>query len=200
MDEQPPALTPQELAAMQAAQYAETGQPQVVKIFGIMHIVLGAYGVFSTILGLIALLGMNPLMKLAGASAQIEKQAAMQKEMLPMTVIGFILGIATTALILTAGILMLKRRRAGLKWSNRYGWLSLVGKVFGIFGAVFYTYPMMKETMGKTPGAASMPGGMEWIMIGSMVFGLVIACLYPILTLILLNRPKVKDWFAAQPE
>jgi hypothetical protein len=202
--EQPEPLTPQEIAAMQAAQYGETGQPQTVKVFGILHVLLGAYGVFGLILGIFAMAGMNPFLafmpKTPEAAAQMEQQAAMQKEMMPATVIAIILSVATTYLILRAGILMLKRRRDGLKWSNRYAWVSLVGKVFGAVVAVLYTFPMVQETMASTPGAKTMPAAMESVMIGSMVVGVLIPFLYPILTLVLLNRPATKEWFANRPE
>lgn len=189
---------------MQAAQYAETGQPQTVKVFGILHVLLGAYGVFGFILGMFALAGMNPFLafmpKTPEAVAQMEQQAAMQKEMMPATVIGIILSVATTFLILRAGILLLKRRRGGLKWSNRYAWVSLVGKVFGVVVAALYTFPMIKETIASTPGAKTMPAVMESVMIVSMVIGVLIPFIYPILSLFLLNRPATKEWFANRPE
>lgn len=183
---------------MQTAQYAGTGQPQTVKVFGILHVIFGAYGVFAILIAIVAMFGINPFLalmpKTPGMTAQMEQQAAMQAEMLPVTIIGTVIAIATTAFILTAGILMLKRRRNGLKWSNRYAWTSLAGKVFNAVVTVLYTYPIMKKSMSGIPGA------MEGVMIGSMVFGIVITCVYPILTLALLNRPKTKEWFAAQPE
>jgi hypothetical protein len=43
-------------------------------------------------------------------------------------------------------------------------------------------------------------GAMQGVMLGLMIFGIVITCAYPILTLVLLNHPRTKEWFAAQPE
>lgn len=37
-------------------------------------------------------------------------------------------------------------------------------------------------------------------MIGGAVIGIVVGCIYPVLALILLNRPATKDWFANRPE
>ncbi len=188
---------------MQTSQYATIGQPQTVKVFGIMHCVLGAYGVLTAIFAIAVIVGFNPFLsfmpKTPGATAQMEQQAAMQAEMMPVTIAATLLGIATTVFILMAGVLMLKRRRSGLKWSNRYAWTSLVGKVANVLVAVFFTYPIMKQSMAGA-GTPGLPGGMEWVMIGSMVFGVVITCAYPILSLILLNRPATKTWFANQPE
>lgn len=189
---------------MQGAQYAAIGQPQAVKVFGIMHVVLGAYGVFALLMAIVVMFGFNPILafmpKTPAAAAQMEQQAAMQAKMMPVSVIATLLTAVITFLILKAGILMLKRRRNGLLWSNRYAWTSLAGKVFNVGVTVFYTYPLTKELMAATPGAAGMPGVMEGVMIGSMIFGVAITCVYPILTLILLNRPATKTWFANQAE
>lgn len=202
--EQPEPLTQQEIAAIQAAQYGDVGQPQTVKVFGILHLIMGVYGVFGLIIGVMALMGHNPFLsfipKTPQATAQMEQQASMQKEMMPATVIGFILSIATTFLILKAGILLLKRRRSGLKWSNRYAWVSLVGKVFGVGIAILYTFPVIQKSITSTSGVKSMPALMEGVMIASMVVGVLIPFLYPILTLVLLNRPATKQWFATRPD
>ena len=202
--DQPPPLTPQEIAARQNAEYANIGQPQVVKIFGIMHLVLGAYGVLTALLAILAMIGFNPFLALipksSGATAQMNQQAAMQSEMMPVTIVSTIIAIATTVFIIMGGILMLKRRRSGLKWSNRYAWTSLLGKVVTVFATIVYTIPMMRE-MASSPAGSGMPSGtMETVMIGSAFFGIVLTCLYPVLSLILLNRPKVKEWFASQPD
>lgn len=150
-----------------------------------------------TLFTLIALFGINPFLSLmpksAEVSAQMEQQAAMQAKMLPISILGSIILIATTTFIIIAGILMLKRRRSGLKWSNRYAWTSLLGKALNVFASIFYTIPLMRESMAGGPKAA------ETIMIASTVLVMVITCIYPVLSLILLNRPKTKAWFANQP-
>ena len=65
--------------------------------------------------------------------------------------------------------------------------------------AFIYVVPATKEMVAFLPrGVASIPG-LEWIMIGSMLFGLVMTAVYPILTLVLLNSAKTKEWFAHQP-
>lgn len=202
--DQPPPLTPQEIAARQTAEYANVGQPQTVKIFGIMHLVLGAFGVLATIGAILVIFGINPILALIpknpATTAQMEQQASMQAEMMPMSIVTTLLSIATTVFIIMAGILMLKRRRSGLKWSNRYGWTSLFGKLVNTGVMMIYTFPMMKEMTPSPAGGSAIAGSMQAVMIGSMVFGIVITCVYPILTLVLLNRPKTKEWFAAQPE
>lgn len=202
--EQPPPLSPQEIAAMQTAQYSDLGQPQTVKVFGIMHVIFAAFGLLSSVWAVFVIAVGNPFLKLMPKTpemaAQAKAQAAMEADMMPMTAISTVITVIVGLLMLKAGIMLLKKRRSGLLWSNRYAWTSLAAKVVNIGLAFVYTVPAMKEMASTMPGGAAMPGGMEWIMIGSMLFGIIIMSAYPILTLILLNRPKTKEWFAAQPD
>jgi len=201
--EQPPPLTPQEMTARQTAEYANVGQPQTVKIFGIMHVIFAGFGFLSLIWTVILLTAGNPVFlfmpKTPEIAAQIKAQEAMQGQMMSVTVVSGLLTLVIGSIMLVAGIQLLKKRKAGLKWSNRYAWTSLAGKAVNIVLAFAFTMPAMKSSLAS--GGGSLPvGAPEAIMIGSIVFGIVITCLYPILALVLLNRPKTKEWFAAQPE
>ncbi|MFM2198596.1 MAG: hypothetical protein RLZZ505_2028 [Verrucomicrobiota bacterium] len=202
--EQPPPLSPQDIAALQTAQYAETGQPQMVKVFGIMHVIFAAFGLLSSLWAIFVIVAGNPFLnmmpKTPEMAAQAKAQAAMEANMMPMTLISTFITVIVGLLMLKAGIMLLKKRRGALSWSNRYAWTSLAAKLANIGLAFIYTVPAMKEMVSSMPGGTAMPGGMEWIMIGSMIFGIVIMSAYPILALILLNRPKIKQWFAAQPD
>lgn len=204
MEQQPPPLTPQDIAAMQTAQYADLGQPQTVKVFGIMHVIFAAYGLLMSVWTIFALAVGNPFEnmfpKTPQMEAQAKAQAAMQEDMMPMTVISTILTVIVAAIMLKAGILLLKKRRAGLAWSNRYAWSSLASKAVNIVLAFIYTFPAMKKMAAVTAGGVMPVGQMEIIMIGSTILTLVVMCAYPILTLVLLNRPKTKEWFANRPD
>ena len=202
MELQPPPLTPQEIAAKNYSEYAHTGQPQSVKIFGILHLIVGAYGMLLVLITILGALGINPIMALipnsATKTAQMEHQAEFQSQVLPFTIITTLMTIAATVFILIAGFYLLKRRRNGLKWSNRYAWTSIALKILGVGFAVFYTLPFMKAATPVVASGSPLAGKMELVMIVSMVFGFVIPFIYPVLTLVLLNRPNVKDWFKNQ--
>lgn len=205
MEEQPPPFTPQEISALQAAQYAGLGQPQTVKVFGIMHVVFAAFGLLSSVWVVFDSVAGNSFInrgpQTPEMAAQAKAAAAMEQGMMPMTVISTVLTVIVGLLMLKAGILLLKKRRGGLLWSNRYAWSSLASKVVNVALTFIYVMPAANQMFASMPrGAASMPGGMEWIVIGSMLFGLVITAVYPILTLVLLNSPKTKEWFTHQPE
>lgn len=204
MKQQPPSLTPQDIATMQTAQYADLGQPQTVKVFGIMHVIFAGFGLLSSLWAVFIIVVGNPFINLMPKTpemaAQAKAQAALQHDMMPMTVISTILSVAVGLIMLRAGVLLLKKRRSGLPWSNRYACASLASKVVNIVLAFVYTMPAMKEMMASSmPKGTSLPGGMEWIVIGSTLLTILAMSAYPVISLVLLNRPKTKEWFAAQP-
>jgi len=203
--EQPPPLTHQEVSELSGKEYAHLGQPQTVKVFGILHVVFAGFGVLGSIWGLYVAVAGNPFLGLGASTpamrAQVEAEAAMQEQLLPFTFGSTALTLVITGLMLVAGILLLKKRKSGLKWSNRYAWTSLVGKVINTIMIFVFIFPATKEMTTQMSKGSPMPtGAMEGIMLGSMVVGVLISCVYPILTLILLNRPNVKTWFANQPD
>ena len=203
MEPQPPSLTPQDIAAMQAAQYADLGQPQTVKVFGIMHVIFAAYGLLMSVWAVFVLAVGNPFEnmfpKTPQMEAQAKAQAAMQEDMMPMTVISTVLTVIVAAIMLKAGILLLKKRGSGLRWSNRYAWVSLASKVVNIVMTFIYTVPAMKQMAAATAGGVMPVGQLEMIMIGTMLVTFLVMSAYPVITLVLLNRPKTKEWFANRP-
>lgn len=184
------------------------GQPQTVMIFGIFHLLLAAYGILTSVFAAYVAFVGNPFLALMpknpAMAAQAELQAEMQDKVLPATVITTVITIVLAILLLVAGLKLLKKRRDALKWSNRYAWTSLAGKVVNLILAFLYTFPMMKEMTERmatgTPGAPAMPAAMSGLMVGSAVLTILVMCTYPVLSLILLNRPRTKEWFAAQPQ
>ena len=203
--EQPPPLSPQEISELAGKEYAHLGQPQTVKVFGILHIVFAGFGFLSSAWGLFVAVAGNPFLGFGASTpamqVQAKAEAAMQERLLPLTIGSTALTLVITGLMLTAGILLLKKRQSGLKWSNRYAWTSLVGKVINAVMIFAFILPASKAMTDQLSKGSPMPAGlMEGIMLGSMVIGLIISCIYPILTLVFLNRPNVKTWFANQPE
>lgn len=204
MEEQPPPLTPQEVAVLQAAQYAGLGQPQTVMVFGIMHVVFAGFGLLSGVWIVFESVVGNPFLsrgpQTPEMAAQAKAQAVMEQGMMPMTVISTVLTVIVGLLMLKAGILLIKKRRGGLLWSNRYAWSSLAAKAVNLALTFIYVMPAANGMFASLPRGAAWIPRLEWIMIGSMLAGLVMTAVYPILTLVLLNAAKTKEWFAHQPE
>ena len=112
-----------------------------------------------------------------------------------------ILSLLVTVPMIIAGIQMLRNRMNGLKWSNGYACASLCEKVINIILTFTIMLPAMKELTDSVMGGSHMPAGarsvMSASMIGGAIGGAVITCIYPLLTLILLNRAGPKAWFAS---
>ena len=186
-------------------QQHQLGQPQTVKIFGIFHLILAAYGLVTSAFAIYVVIVGNPFLglmpKTPEFAAHAQMQADMQAKMMPASVITTVITLIIAILMLIAGIRLLKKRRDGLKWSNRYAWTSLAGKAVNLILAFAFTFPMMKElSVNMGPGSAAMPGMFGGIMVATTILTLLVMCTYPVLSLILLNRPSTKEWFAAQPE
>jgi len=200
MQDQPPPLSPEEVASLSAVEYAHLGAPQTVKVFGIMHLIFGGLGAAATIWAIgISLFG-NPMIKLMGNTPQAQMQVALQEKMQGVTIVSSVIMLIVTFLILHAGIALLKNRRNALTWSNRYAVASIIQKIINIILGLIYTAPLTKEMMagtGAPPGVAV--GIMETFAVASTIGGGIISCVYPALALILLNRPVVKTWFANRP-
>lgn len=200
MELQPPPITPEEMSQLSGSEFAQLGQPQQVKIFGIIHVVLGGYGVLTVLWALVAVFAANLFIKFMGNTPEMQMQIAIQTKLLPVTIAGNVISAIITALLLTAGILLLKGRKSGLKWSNRYAYTSLAGKIINVILALMFTIPLTQDMMQKTPGpATSVLGNMEVWMTFSIIGVSLLSCIYPVLVLILLNRPNIKTWFANQP-
>ncbi len=202
MELQPPPLTPEEVASLSATEYVHLGQPQTVQVFGIMHVIFGGFGVLMVAWNSVLLIFGNPLVKLMGHSPQLKIQTSLESEMRPYTLLGLLIMILLTTLILIAGVLLLKKRKNALKWSNYYAWSSIATKLINLVISIVVILPMTKKIMSTvappSPGTAFVAMGS--MMIVSVVVVFAISLIYPVLSLILLNRPFVKTWLANQPK
>ena len=181
------------------------GIPPEVNVLGIMHLVFAGFGVLGAIWGLFVAIAGNPFLKMMPhnphMTQQFDAQMAMQEKISPMTITGSILSLLVAIPMIIAGIQMLRKRRNGLKWSNIYAFSSLGAKFINLILALTILIPAMREMSEKMMGGTRLPGGTQNIMSGFMaggaLGGVVISCVYPILTLVLLNRPTPKAWFAS---
>lgn len=183
-----------------------SGEPPVVKVFGIIHLVFAGIGVVTALFGLATALLGNPFLKLAGDSpemrAHLESQIAMQERMMPATIATSILSFLVAIPMVVAGIKLLRKRRDCLKWSNIYAISPLGAKAVNLVLGILVITPAMNEGMRemiKGPGgeqAAQMASG--FTAVGG-ILAVLFTCVYPVLSLILLNRPPVKQWASTLP-
>ncbi len=200
--EQPPPLSQEEINQLASQQYAQLGEPQPVKVLGIFHVIFGAIGALGSLWTIYVIVMGNPFLKMAGDNPGVDFQRKLEESTKVYTVIGTAFSVLVTALILTAGIQLLKKRKTALKWSNAYAWSSIGTKVLNLILSFIIVVPMTQKMMSEISGGAAAPPipGFGGIMYASMFGGFLFSIIYPVITLILLNRPNVKQWFANQPD
>lgn len=181
-----------------------TGTPSAVSAFGVLHIVFACFGVLTGVWGLIVAVVGNPFLSLQPAGPQMQAQIAMQSKVNPMTIANSLMTLAVAVPMIIAGIKLVKKRHDGLKWSNRYALSSLAVKAINLVLTVTILLPAMREMsrtiMGDSHVPAGMSGFMSGAMVGGAIIGVVLSAIYPSLSLILLNRPHIKAWFASLPQ
>lgn len=181
--------------------------PPAVKVFGILHLVFAGIGGLGALWALFIAVAGNPFLKIAEFSGQVGgemgPQIAMQAKISPMSITSSVFSLLVAVPMIVAGILLLKERRNALKWSNAYVWSSLGTKLVNLVLTVTILVPAMQEMMSDITKSTPMPGPasdvMSLVMAGSAIGGVLISCIYPILTLVILNRPATKEWFAGRP-
>lgn len=181
-------------------------EPGVIKVFAIIHLVFGGIGIFSGLWGLLSPLISGRMVGLGMPSSPetdkiVNAQVAYMSEIQWVGVLGGVFTLVLAAMLIVSGIKLLKRQKAGLQWSNRYAWTSIGTKVVNLVVAFLVVVPasnrMVEGMMGELPGGSGGAMG-SWLgaatAIGAIVGGVVVF-VYPILTLVMLNRKPVKEFF-----
>jgi len=192
----PPSLPPQLPARL---------EPQVVKVFGILHLVFAGFGVLSLIWGFAAQFFMRGMMNSKDPAQAL--QVKMQDELGGVTIMTNVFHVVLVTFLLISGIRLVKGCPGGVAWSNRYAWTSIAFKIATVVVGVIFILPAMQrqfDTMAEN--FAGMPGGGGQGFLNTMkistavgtVLGPLLMCIYPALALYLLSRPAVKEWVAAR--
>lgn len=181
--------------------------PQAVKVFGILHLVFAGFGFVFGIWGLVSIKFVAIFQVSTPADPMMVAQRKYMEDLWPVTVMQSIFSMGLAALLLVAGIKLVRAIHDGVMWSNRYAWTSITAKMISLVVTVAYVLPltnrMMSEVFTNTKG---MPAGTANMMTGVMksmnslasVASPVVACIYPLLALYFLSRPAVKDWVASK--
>lgn len=175
--------------------------PAAIKPFGILHIIFGALGIITVVIGVLSSVFQKTLLELssAGNSKIIEQQIATTQKMAPATYIGYVMTLILAFLLLRSGIALVKQREGAVQKSNQYAVASLIAKVVGLLLAFFITMPAMNEMYAGMvdPGVPGSVDTMKFARIGAAVGAVatpVLSCIYPILALVMLNRKPVKQF------
>ena len=209
---QPPSFSPGDL------------EPGRIRVFGIMHIVFGALGLLGGSFFVAMLLVVDPLVlwfqdlvesELPSGSA-VPPEAEMMigafdalrilmKELALLNWIHALTSLVVAVLILVAGIRLVKKRRNAVQSSNLYSWASVGRRL--IYLVLFLTtgvqamrryHAKIEELTGAA--SASAPGSLNMMQLqevfgaATTVLSTFVALVYPILALVMLNKPLVKGY------
>lgn len=198
-EELSPYTTPSHSATIPAMPPAVA--PGQIKVLGIIHLVFAGLGLITILFGLVSeKFGESMLAtqeKAGGVQAtQAQISRAVVEASKPITWFGYASALILGVLLLLAGLALLKRKQTGLSWSNRYAWTSIAFKVINLI--LFVTILMPKigglfhalESGG--PEMRTVGSVMKMTTIASGIASPLVACIYPVLVLILLNRDSVR--------
>lgn len=187
-------------------------EPKAIKIFGVLHLVLGGIGVLGLLWGVAQIFVGDALLKLqsSGDEEVYEIQKGMQDELQVPTMVGLVVSLVVTTLIIRAGLKLVRNRKDAVQASSLYSYASIGGKVISLILTVTYTIPVLNryfdeltEKMVAAGGAGSGASSAESIMnmtksltsVSGIVMP-VLMCLYPVLALVFLKKKSVKDYLA----
>ncbi|MFM2169793.1 MAG: hypothetical protein RI957_22 [Verrucomicrobiota bacterium] len=196
---QPPPYSPETLIQ----------EPGSIKVFGIMHLVIAAYGMFTavfSVLGSMVFQGMSKSMlggSMPGGSSGGTQETAMAQymnELKPFTYISCIFSFALAVMLIIAGIGLLKSRESGRVTSIRYAWTSIVTKIISLVYTISFVMPATKRMTDAM--YQGLPGGMGDTM-GlvaqySQVFTILITFTYPIVVLVVMKGEKVRQYLSGR--
>jgi hypothetical protein len=180
-------------------------EPKRLKVFGVMHLVFGGLGFLMVALNLVGLLLKGVIEKATSAQGQPGEMVEFQKRINESTAVaswvGVVLGARVAVLILMAGLALVRRKKNSLKASNLYAWVSIGAKVVSLVLFVVIVAPAINGAMDDLTREvpADVKTMMSAVKVGTIASGFVgpvIMAIYPMLALILLNKPLVKDFLS----
>ncbi len=172
--------------------------PASIKVFGVLHLVFAGLGILGAIWSVASLFMQAGLGIVPESDPHFQAQVRFQEQSGWTTWVTAAMSLGVAAVMIPAGIKLLRNRSDALKWSNLYAWSSIGAKIVSLGLTAAVIAPAMRELMNST--MEGLPGGAESVVIGGMIVAgmiwILVALIYPILTLSLLNRQPVKDWLA----
>lgn len=166
----------------------------IPKVIGIIHIVYATIGIVGALMGLAATSFTEKMLEAGNyTDEQISEYMATADRMTPYTYANAAVSVAFGALLLIAGIKLLKYKTQGLKFSNIWS----IGRILWAIIFIVLTYNVSRElnqaVVDLDPDTAAIQSNFGVI---GMVLGVLMMSAYPIVSYLILNRASVKKELA----
>lgn len=174
-------------------------EPGAIKTFGVLHLVIAGLGFLAVLFNAVAAVFSDSLSKfqadIPGQNSRLpEIQKAYMQEMLPFTWASIAFSLILTVMLVLAGIHLLKIRDKGRVLSLRYAWTSLAMKALLLIGTIIIVMPatkrMTEQMYEGIPGSAAVNG----IMPAMQLLSVLATCIYPVIVLVMMKSPKIKEY------
>jgi len=144
-------------------------RPTAVTVFGVLNIVFGGLGLLCMPVALIAIFAAPNMMNVAGGARA-------------WTLVSTAVGLFCTIFQITMGIGLLYLKAWARMGSLAYGWFAVI---WGIIGMAVNFATFASAAHGSSPDAT--------FGLISGIFGGLIGMIYPVLLIIFMRKPNVKD-------
>ena len=164
-----------------------TKRPTSSIIFGVFHLIFGAFGGLTILLALFLTSSGMP-------EGVFDLQALLEERIAwygTYSKTGMVIGLFASMLLIAAGIGLFQLREWARKASIAYGIYGLVAGLLGMCVNLFYVIPLLQEALEETTNEIERAG-----IIGGMAGGIIgvgVALIYPTLVLIFMNRKVLKE-------
>ncbi|GBC92176.1 hypothetical protein HRbin15_00640 [bacterium HR15] len=167
-------------------------RPTAVTVIGVIGIVLGILGLCGGLCGLAA----GPL---AGTFAEMAPPDAQSPQMqllkdptyMRLTVLQSLVGVVLAIALLVSAIMLLRMSPLGYNLMIVYSVIAILWTLVSLVLAFTVMNSIQQRVLGSTPEAgAAMAGG----LIGGFL-GAAVSIIYPVVVLIVLTRPAIKERF-----
>jgi hypothetical protein len=174
--------------------------PAVIKVFGIIHLAFAALGLIGAVMSVVGMLFLGKMGSLIegqggrdGTTAPFSALEGYMSEIAWFSVLSTGISVLLAILLIVAGIKLLRQRANAVAWSNGYAWTSIVTKVGSLVITLLFVLPAAAR-MNQAIG-----GDAQQAFTGiTTVLGAVASFAYPVVVLVLLNRPAVKGFLASR--
>lgn len=185
----------------------QTGRPKSGTVIGILNIIFNGFGIFGSIISIFMFSFLNSLFKGLLSEVSADFFWIMQSMSSFFTLLSLVIAVqfVSNALGLAGGIALLKDNRNALLLCNLYAAISIVIAI-----ATYFISLNMIRSLFNNPEFTRYLSSEDMFMLSIVkrvvpgfagFFSILMSSAYPVVVLVLLNRPKIRNFYqSSTPE